>query len=230
MTPSTHSSKAIPRGIAISLIILAVAAASWFVLDKMGKLPGETARGIGVAATETGRALAAMVKEAVRLEPQVRMSSTVVHEGTRETLEIALAEESLSVEDRFEHRWGGSTKVLHTRGRFLAKAGYKLIDGQWFVDLKPDGSSAVMVPAPVILSCEVVKIDLLEDDDGYWNHVSKEDREAAYNRLIAKARDAAAAGSLPAKVDAELQRRLAEATRGTPPVRVPGVRQFPPAS
>lgn len=230
MDPAPHRSKAVPRAIGISIIILALAAGTWLMLDKFGKLPGETTAGIGNAAVGTVRALVKVVKEAVTIEPRVRQSTTVIHEGARETLEIALAEQALTVEDRFEHSWSGSTKVLHTRGQFIAKAGYKLADGNWFVDLKPDGSSAVMVPPPTILSCEQIKIDIIEDDSGYWNHLSKEDRESAYNRLIAKARAAAANGELQGKVDKELQRRLAEAAHQNPSVPVPSVRQLAPTT
>ena len=214
-TPPPRKSRALPRGLAIAVIILALAGGAWIILDKLAKLPGEAG---GEVARAAG-AMARVVKEALTIEPKVVVSSTVIHEGAKGAFEVALAEQQMTHDLRYETTWLGSTKVLHARGRFTVKAGYNLADGQWFVEQKPDGNWLVNLPDPVVLSCELKEITMVEDDDGMWNKLSKEDRSQAHQQLLSEARAKAANKELFERVETELGRRLREAAareQGTP--------------
>lgn len=218
-------SKALPRGLALGIVLLAAAGASWLILDKIVRAPGEVAGGLSDAAVKTAKEVAKVVKEAVTIEPKIVSTTTVIHEGARETLELVLAERDQITETRYENSWAGSKKVLHVRGKFRVKAGYKLDDGNWFVDQRSDGSYAVKLPDATVLSCEQMSIDMLEDEDGFWNRLSKEERAQVQNQLLAEARRQAATGDLLKRAESEIERRLTESAKrhqlNKPPMLVP---------
>lgn len=214
-----RKSRAIPRGLAIALIVLALGGTTWLVLDKLARIPGQAAGGLGNAAADTSRAIIRVVKDALTIEPKVVVSSTVIHEGATGAFEVSFAEQEMTHDLRYETTWLGSRKVLHARGRFTVKAGYKLADGQWFVEQKPDGRWLVNLPDPSVLSCELKEINTVADDDGMWNKLSPEDRTRAHQQLLTEARDKAANKELFERVEKELGRRLREAAareHGTP--------------
>ena len=222
-SPTNHhqprQSRALPRELAIAVIILALAGAGWIVLDKLANLPAQTAGGLGHAAADTARAMARVVKDALTIEPKVVVSSTVVHEGAKGAFEVTFAEQNMTHDLRYETTWLGSTKVLHARGRFTVKAGYNLADGQWFVEQKPDGSWLVNLPDPTVLSCELTEVTMIADDDGMWNKLSASDRTKVHQQLLTEARAKAANKELFERVEKELGRRLREAAareQGTP--------------
>jgi hypothetical protein len=217
--PPPRKSRALPRGLAIAVIILALAGGGWILLDKLANLPAQAAGGLGNAAADTARAMARVVKDALTIEPKVVVSSTVIHEGARGAFEVAFAEQEMTHDLRYETTWLGSTKVLHARGRFTVKAGYNLADGQWFVEQKPDGTWVVNLPDPTVLSCELKEVTMVADDDGMWNKLSPEDRTRVHQRLLTEARAKAANEELFERVEKELGRRLREAAareQGTP--------------
>ena len=222
--PDSHrKSRALPRGLAIAVIILALAGATWLVLDKLAQLPGQAAGSLGHAAADTARAISRVVKEALTIEPKIVVSSTVIHEGAKGAFEVALAEQEMTHDLRYETTWLGSRKVLHARGRFTVKAGYNLADGQWFVEQKPDGTWHVNLPDPTVLSCELTKIENVADDDGMWNKLSAEDRTLAHQQLLNEARAKAANKELFERVEIELGRRLREAAAREQMTPVPAI-------
>ena len=148
MDPKPHDrpSKAVPRGIAIAIVIGALAGAGWLLLDKLVKAPGEGADAVADAAADAIRKAGAAVKEVLQLEPRVVESTTVRIEGEKATLEVALLETVEMAEYRYMNTWAGSTKVLHVRGRFRVKSGYKLEEGKWFME-KEARRRLCLVPA-----------------------------------------------------------------------------------
>jgi hypothetical protein len=222
-SPPPRRSRALPRGLAIAVILLALSGGAWIVLDKLAKLPAQTAGGLGHAAADTARAIGRVVKDALTIEPKVVVSSTVIHEGAKGAFEVAFAEEQMVHDLRYETTWLGSTKVLHARGRFTVKAGYNLADGQWFVERQPDGSWLVNLPDPTVLSCELTEVTMVADDDGMWNKLSASDRTKVHQKLLVEARAKAANKELLARVETELGRRLREAAAREPGVPVPAI-------
>lgn len=217
--PPPRKSRALPRGLAIATIILALAGAAWILLDKLAKLPGEAGGEVAKAAASVAR----VVREALTIEPKVVVSSTVIHEGAKGAFEITFAEQEMSHDLRYETTWLGSTKILHARGRFTVKAGYNLSDGQWFVEQKPDSTWVVNLPDPSVLSCEMKEISMVADDDGMWNKLNAADRTQVHQQLLREARAKAGNKELFDRVEQELGRRLREAAareQGTP---IPGI-------
>lgn len=219
ISPPPRKSRALPRGLAIAVIILALAGGGWILLDKLANLPAQAAGGLGNAAADTARAMARVVKDALTIEPKVVVSSTVIHEGAKGAFEVTFAEQEMTHDLRYETTWLGSTKVLHARGRFTVKAGYNLADGQWFVEQKPDGTWIVNLPDPTVLSCELKEVTMIADDDGMWNKLNAADRTQVHQQLLNEARAKAANKELFQRVEKELARRLREAAareQGTP--------------
>ena len=212
--PAPTPSTAIPRGIATAIVILGFAGGAWLILDKLADAPGQAAAGIAGAANQAARDFAQSIKDTLGLEPKIIHSSTVIHEGARGTLEIAFAEREQVTDARYVNTWAGSTKTLHLRGRFLVKAGYKLDGENWHVKLRDDGVFDVNMPPPSVLSCELLKEEILVEEDGFWNRLDKVELEQVKNKLLEEARKQAAAGDLATRAQQEFERRLLDAARG----------------
>ena len=216
--PAAPRSKALPVCAGIAMVVLAAAVAASWVLRELAKAPGtaagEVVAGLGSGGAQAVRDFGAAVKEVLRLDPQIRESTSVVVEGSRDTLEVAFVERTQSTEFRYENIWAGSRKILHVQGRFRIKAGYKLAGGSWFVRLAPDGKGfQVALPAPEVLSCEQEEFQILADDDGWWNKLAADERSMVVNRLRQKAIAEAASGPLFRETENALARRLEEAAR-----------------
>lgn len=218
-------SKALHRGLAIGVILLATGGAAWLVLDKLARLPGQVAGGVGTAAAESVRATILAVKEVMTVEPKVVSETTVINQAPQPAFELILAHSDKTVETNYESTWVGSTKVYRVRGKFRVKAGYKLNEENWRLDQRTDGSFAVRVPAPTVLACEQQHIQILEDSDGIWNKLSNEERSGVQNQLLMEARRQAATDELLQKVESELNERLTKAAQrhnlSQPPLLVP---------
>jgi hypothetical protein len=62
---------------------------------------------------------------------------------------------------------------------------------------------------PEVLSCELTRIHVLKDEDGWWNKIRPEERESAQNELIRQARQVARESDLLDAAAADLKERLA---------------------
>ena len=166
------------------------------------------------AAGSLVREIGEAVKDVTQLQPRIVESTTVVVEGSRQTFELALLDRSQLTEYRYESTWAGSRKTLHVKAHFHIKAGYKLADGRWFVKIAPDGSGfQVAMPPATVLSCEQSDFQVLEDVDGWWNKLSKEERSMVVNRLKEKALQEANQGTFLQETEEALLHRLEESAR-----------------
>jgi hypothetical protein len=77
------------------------------------------------------------------------------------------------------------------RGTFAAKAGYDLNEKFYFEINSNDLQVELGLPEPRVLGVEMIAYRA-EEEEGYWNKLSAEEREQAVNALLASARAAAA--------------------------------------
>lgn len=189
MTTQPSKSKSIPRAIALAILIAAFTAAVYILIVRA---PGDAVehsidKGILTSAQkswELVKKIGSDIKEAVNMQPQVTYEGTTVLEAKKPIAELSTIEKRFEHTYRWEHKWFGSTKQIVLKGQFVAKAGYDLTK-PFSIDVSDNGQTfkATMPPAKVN-SVELVKYEIVEDVNGYWNDVTKADREGAVNAMV----------------------------------------------
>ena len=161
--------------VVVGLLVAGSVAALYVVLVKAPiDLAGATADGI---------------KDLFQVTPRVTINQTVVIEQNNPILEVATVSRDVFVDHRWTSAWMGSTKALELRGTFTAKAGFNLQD-PFDIDItRYPLSIDVSLPQPIILSLEMRDMEILRDEDGWWNRVTSQERESAMRALGAAARE-----------------------------------------
>ena len=171
-----------------------------------------------VAVAENGYALAQKIAgdigEALQFRPIITVNQEVVFDRSVPIAQLALAEKKFThvytLEDSFMH----SKKKISIKGHFRAKGGYDLSE-PFMIDVSKDGKSvAASVPEPKVLSVELMREEILEEEGGLWNSISAKDRDFAKNSLLLGARKTVNSSSLKAEVEDELERRLRDLLKG----------------
>ncbi len=199
---------------------VAFCAAAVFVVRACVRAPGDAVATVGSEVRETaetaaaelirvGRAAAAAVSGALTAGPEVVVENRTIIGQSEAVAEYAAVTREFDTERSFESTFLGSTKRLHMRGTFRAKAGFDL--GKRFRVTVEPGRLVVALPAPRILSVEMTGYRTLEDADGLWNKVKTEERDREIQALLAEARLRASRGMGLEKLAAEeAARRLKE--------------------
>lgn len=125
---------------------------------------------------------------ALQLEPKVTIATTVVHGPASELTELVTATKDFQCTYLYEVAWAGSTKRLELKGDFVAKAGFPINDS-FGLKLSEDGKMVTLQHSPpILISSELKSLTVVKDENGWWNKMTPEDREAAHNSLLQKAR------------------------------------------
>lgn len=129
---------------------------------------------------------------ALQFEPLVVIQGETVHQKPLKIREIATAEKAFTQTYTYEVIWAGSKKTLKIQGDFLAKVGFKIDQQAFYMEIAKDASQITLHhKKPQLLSCEMIRMEVLRDEDGWWNKIQAQDREAAQNELLRQAREAA---------------------------------------
>jgi hypothetical protein len=201
------------KGLAIALVIAVVFAGSYFLIWKGPADAAEGAKEAVVDGAQEGYDLAKRIagdlSMALQFQPKVVIGETTVFEPATELTELVTASKRFEHTYSFEHSWAGSTKRLELRGEFLARAGFPI--GETFrLTLSGDAERlTVQHGAPELLACELIRVEVLHDKDGFWNKLSPSDREDAQNTLIAGARKEVTESDLMSEATSNLSERLA---------------------
>ncbi len=209
-----------PLLLGLALVIAVSAAALYFLAFRGPAALADKGMETVDKSYTLARRVAHDVIRALQIEPRVRIGSEVVYEQTKGILELATAQRTFAQTYYWEQSWLGSTKKLELRGTFIAKAGYDMTK-PFVVDITPDGRTVrARVPPAKILSVELVREVTLQDENGIWNELKPEDREAANNSLLQLARTNVDKSNLRDQADVELMRRLQSAAEQQQPARV----------
>lgn len=197
-----------PRtAIAISILILSLAAAAYWLL----------VRAPGAATRELAQQIRAEVAKTFHFEPEIRIHSRTYLGQNARILELATAKRDIWENRRLEHEWLGSMKRFEVEGRFTARAGYDLQQPLSFEIEESARRIRVTVPPAKLLGLELAQIRVLKDESGWWNQLTAKDREDALAELQQTAREKILASDLLAEAAANLERSLREiVTRSAP--------------
>lgn len=183
--------KRIPRAISIAIVLIVLTLCAAWLMRSCARMPGEAGRAAAEPAVELAKRIADGVSRRLQFRPEVRIDQVTVLERETPVLELATVRREFAHDYEWEHQWLGSTKRLHLRGTFAAKAGYDLNEKFYFEINSDDLQVQLGLPEPRVLGVEMIAYRA-EEEEGYWNKLSAEEREQAVNALLASARAAAA--------------------------------------
>jgi hypothetical protein len=104
----------------------------------------------------------------------------------------------------------GSTKTIHLTGTFTAKAGFDLKE-PFTIEIERNPLRVkASLPQPRILSITMDSYRIAEDESGWWNRISNDDREAGVGQLIATARTQAASSGMLEEARTSAEQRITE--------------------
>jgi len=175
---------------------------------------------MGTEVTQEARLLAEYLArdfdQAFQFTPQISVDSVVVIAANTPVLELVTTQRELLVRHRWSHTWLHSTKNLEVEATFTAKAGFDLKE-PFRINIDPrTGYISAELPPPKLLSLGMSDVRVLQDEDGFWNKLTAEDRRMAFRALEDKARKKISNSKLlpEARLEAEKQvRELIEKTR-----------------
>ena len=175
---------------------------------------------MGAEVTQEARriaeSLAADFDRAFQFTPQISVDSVVVVAANTPVLELVTSQRQVLVRHRWTHTWLHSTKNLEVEATFTAKAGFDLKE-PFRINIDPrTGYISAEMPPPKLLSIGMSDVRIRQDEDGFWNKLTPEDRQIAFRALEDKARKKIADSKLvpEARLQAEKQvRELIEKAR-----------------
>lgn len=211
-------SRAIPRAIGIAVILLTITASVYWLFF--------------VAPVKTGSEVAKALKEALNFNGTITVNKTIFIQGDRNITELAIREKNITHKYSMTHKWMGSTKKIVLRGDFRCKAGYDLTStivdpkNPWGLDISNDGKTVtVRMPQPSILSVEMTDYKIVEDSNGLWNKISKDDRENAVNALQRGARQELEKTGILNEIDGAFMKQIEDALGYRAPIGLEVVRE-----
>jgi len=187
------------RAAAICLVLVTLTLCAAFLMSRGQVEAGRSARG----------ALEA-VKSVLHVTPTVAVSSYIATQKTSDILELATVSKGFPIEYSFTHTFMGSTKSLKLRGDYTVKAGFDLRE-KFSLQVGEAGDIVFAdFPGPKILSVQMNRYAVLEDQDGWWNVLTPRDREDAVNAMNALARKSALEMGVLPEAKAAVTKRLLE--------------------
>ena len=183
--------KRIPRAISMAIVLIVLTLCAAYLMRSCARMPGEAAQAAAEPAVELAKRIVDGISRRMQFRPEVRVDRVTVIHGETPVLELVTVRREFTHDYDWEHQWLGSTKRLHLRGTFAAKAGFDLGDSFYLEVDSDDLSVDFGFPDPRVLGVEMIAYRA-EEEEGYWNKLSAEEREQAVNALLASAREAAA--------------------------------------
>jgi Protein of unknown function (DUF4230) len=216
--PSSQTSGRSSWPIALTLVVLILAAAAVLIFLRLETWPARTI-GQGTEDLERlGNDLRSAFIDIAHLQPRITINNRTVFSDTPSpTAELAILSRQLKVKRELVHTWAGSSKRIKLSGTFIAKAGFDLRQDV-VVDVRSD-EIVVQLPHAEILGVEEKHVDVLALENGLWNRITGADLENELGQLPEMARQQAGEENLPADAEQELQRQLSKRVRLRQPLR-----------
>jgi Protein of unknown function (DUF4230) len=154
-------------------------------------------------------ALSEAFREKLGLSPAIRIRDWVVVEERKPIAELALVSRDTDIGHRVQSVLLHSRAELSLRAAYRVKAGFDLRSADFSAKLDPGLKQAWLdLPAPRVLSVEMIRYDVLADRSGWWNRISEDEKALAMRDMQARAKlEAIRAGILAdcrQRLDAEL--------------------------
>lgn len=152
-------------------------------------------------------------KQFFNFTPQVQINEVVVIEKATPIAELATVSRKVFVETAWSHTWLHSTKRIVLRGVYTAKAGFDLHEPFTVVIEKDPLRVTTRMPRAKILSLELNDYHVVQDEDGWWNRISSQDRENAVVQMQREAYEKAVAAGILKESEESIQQRIRKLSR-----------------
>jgi hypothetical protein len=163
-----------------------------------------------------GRVLSAALEAKLHARPTVYLRKYVVVEEKKPIAELALISRETDVERRLETVVLHSKAELSLRAVYNVKAGFDLRTARYDLTLDPGLKRARLeIPAPKVLSIEMIRYQVLADRSGWWNRISESERELAMRDMQADAKLEAIRAGILGDCRQALEKELADISRRT---------------
>ena len=168
-----------------------------------GAAAAEVVRSPADAAVELARGIADVFRDTFQSQPEIRIENVVVHEGSRDVLQLLVMERTVREHKRWSDRRWLSEKQVAVTGVYTAKIGFDLTQLRIEVRRAPLAMRVTLPPARV-LALQNDRLQFDGEKSGLWNRVSADDR----NRVLAELQQDAAASVERSDDLAAARRRL----------------------
>ena len=163
-----------------------------------------------------GRALSEALVQSLGISPSVTLRDWVVVAEKKPIAELALVSRDADVSHRIESVRLRSKAELSLRAVFRVKAGFDLRDPDTRLSLDPGLRKAdFTLPLPRVLSADMIRYEVLEDREGWWNRIDEAEKAQAMRDLRTEALAEAMRAGLLRECESRLEAELAEVSRRT---------------
>jgi len=204
--------------VALTLVVLIVAAVATLIFLRLETWPARTAQQGRAGLERLGKDLRAAFIDIAHLQPRITINNRVYMEQTRPVSELVVLSRRVQVEHELLHSWVGSSKRIKLQGTFNAKAGFDLRQNL-SIDIRPN-EIIVQLPHAQILGIEEDQLDVLAFENGLWNRISGEDLQNELSILPQLALEKATESGLPAEAEHALRQQIEERIHTQQPLRL----------
>lgn len=140
------------------------------------------------------------IAEAFDIRPRVMVDNITVIEPGHEVREWIVFKNDSIQNLEWKHTWWGSEKIIKPRGTFTASYGFDLKASAFIVNFNSKNQTVdVSFPPAKLLAFEMTDIKTEYEQNGWWNHMSKEERDQVINELRNQAKHIAENNKLAIK-------------------------------
>jgi hypothetical protein len=165
---------------------------------------------------QVGRVLSEAFREKLGLSPAIRIQDWVVVEERKPIAELALVSRDADIGHRIKSIRLGSEAELDLRSAFRVKAGFDLRAADFSLRLDANLKQAWLdLPAPRVLSVEMIHYDVLADRRGWWNRISEDEKALAMRDMQARAKLEAIRAGILGDCRQRLEAELAQVSSRT---------------
>jgi hypothetical protein len=208
------NSTPIQKSIAFLIVILALICGGYFMFVHA---PREGVKTIDEGANKTYdliKKIVADIGETLGLgPPTVSVGGETIIKATEPIAEFSPVKKQLHHKYKWTHTWLGSTKVIEMEADFTVKAGFDLNE-HFTIDVSSDQKVIrTQMPPAKITSCEGFNYKTVGELNGWWNGITKEERDAVVNELAKKAKRKAIKDGILKEADEYLKSQIEEIIR-----------------
>jgi hypothetical protein len=146
------------------------------------------------------------ISKIFQFTPEIKVNNTIVLQQQTPILELATVSQKFQHQYDWINMWMGSEKKINVSGTFEAKAGFNLKE-KFTIEIQDD-LAIVKLPPAQILSVESLGDVKFRDEQGVWNWIHNEDREAAINAFQKDARTYAVQAEFIKQAEVNIERDL----------------------
>ena len=172
----------IVRAVAAAIVVIAIA---WSALYFVRGSSKAVANDAGDFAERLGRDMVRVFN----LKPVIKVDRETVIGPDHAALQLATVKRDFTHEFYWEHQWAGSTKSIRLKGYFTASAGFDLTQPFSLNINSKNLTVDLSLPEPGLLACELNDYKV-EEDEGWWNKITPEERRQTVMSMIAGAKQA----------------------------------------